>query len=68
MTLLWIVLVVVVAILWVITVSDIIRRDLNGGQTATWLIIVLIVPVVGALLYWAMRRSSYDSDTAQPEP
>jgi len=68
MSLLWVVLAAIVAVVWVITVSDIIKRDLNGGQTATWLIIVIVVPIVGSLLYWALRRSSPPSDTFQPEP
>jgi hypothetical protein len=68
MTVLWVVLAVIVAVVWVITVSDIIKRDLNGGQTATWLIIVIVVPIVGSLFYWAMRRSSPPSDTIQPGP
>ena len=68
MTVLWVVLAAIVAVVWVITVSDIIKRDLNGGQTATWLIIVIVVPIVGSLFYWAMRRSSPPSDTIQPEP
>jgi hypothetical protein len=67
MTALWIVLAVVVAVVWVLTVSDIIKRDLNGGQTATWLIIVLVVPLLGSLFYWAMHRST-PPDTMQPEP
>ena len=67
MTILWIVLAVVVAVVWVLTVSDIIKRDLNGGQTATWLIIVLVVPLLGSLFYWVMHRST-PPDTMQPEP
>ena len=68
MTALWIVLAVIVAVVWVLTVSDIIKRDLNGGQTATWLIIVLVVPLLGSLFYWAMHRSAGPPDAMQPEP
>ena len=49
---------VVLLVVWVITVSDIVRRRLGAGPTAAWLIIVLLLPFVGALLYWLMRKRS----------
>ncbi len=44
--------------IWVLTVADILRRHLGRGPTAAWLIIVLLLPFVGAVLYWVLRKPS----------
>jgi hypothetical protein len=55
MTVLWGVMAVVVAVVWLVTVSDLVRRDLGTKKTVAWLLIVLIVPLIGAGLYWVLR-------------
>lgn len=55
MTVLWGVMVVVVAVVWLVTVSDLVRRHLSTKRTVAWLLIVLIVPLLGAGLYWVLR-------------
>jgi hypothetical protein len=55
MSLLWGVMIVVVAIVWLVTVSDLVRRHLGTKRTVAWLLIVLIVPLLGAALYWVLR-------------
>ena len=55
MTVLWGVLVVVVAVVWLVTVSDLVRRHLETKRTVAWLLIVLIFPLLGAGLYWVLR-------------
>jgi hypothetical protein len=57
MSLLWGVVIVVVAVVWLVTVSDLIRRHLGTKRTVAWLLIVLIVPLLGAALYWTLRGS-----------
>jgi Phospholipase_D-nuclease N-terminal len=52
---LWIVSVVVV-IVWVISIADIIRRRMDAAHTAGWLLIVVLLPILGSLVYWALRR------------
>jgi hypothetical protein len=47
---------VALVIIWVITVVDIIRRHLGAKQTAAWLLIVVLLPFVGALAYWVVRK------------
>jgi hypothetical protein len=47
-------------IIWGITVADIIKRPLSTGQTVAWLLIVIIVPFLGAILYWALRKPDAD--------
>jgi hypothetical protein len=47
-------------VVWTISVVDIFRRHLGRQQTAAWLLIVVLLPFVGALLYWVMRRPAGD--------
>jgi hypothetical protein len=58
-TIIWATIGIAVVIVWVITVYDIVRRHLGAKQTSAWLLIVVLLPFVGALIYWVMR---------QPEP
>jgi hypothetical protein len=44
--------------IWVLTVVDIVRRHLGARTTAAWLTIVLLLPFVGAVLYWVLRKPS----------
>ena len=46
---------VVAAIVWLVTIADLLRRHLGTSRTVAWLLIVLIVPLLGAALYWALR-------------
>jgi uncharacterized integral membrane protein len=45
---------------WVVSIVDIVRSRLSRGQTAAWLLIVILLPFVGSLLYWALRKRSPD--------
>jgi hypothetical protein len=44
-----------VAFLWGAAVFEIIRRHESGWSVAGWLLLVFILPVIGALLYFAIR-------------
>lgn len=50
------VIAVLLALVWIITVADIVKRHLGRGPTAAWLCIVLLLPFLGALLYWSLRK------------
>ncbi len=52
----WVGAVVIVA--WLFAVVDIVRRraQLRRGQLAAWLLIVIILPVLGTILYFAVGR------------
>lgn len=43
------------------------RRDMSGGAKAAWVLLIFIVPVVGALIYLIARPSAVDSDTRSAE-
>ena len=43
--------------LWVAVVFDIFRRtDLSGWMIALWLFIIIVIPFIGALIYFIIRR------------
>ena len=50
----------IVLVIWVLTIVDIVRRHLGAAKTAAWILIIIIVPFVGALLYWIMRKPTAD--------
>jgi hypothetical protein len=52
---LWIVIAAAVAVIWLIGLIDIFRRKLGTKRTVAWVLIVLLVPVLGTILYWVLR-------------
>ena len=46
------------AIVWVIGVVDIVRRDLPFQAKAAWITVVLLVPFLGVILYFVLRKPS----------
>jgi phospholipase D-like protein len=49
---------VILLVAWVVTLADLFRRRLGAGPTAGWAIIILLLPFLGALFYWARREPS----------
>ena len=49
MSVLWGVMAVVVAIVWLVTVADLVRRHLGTKRTVAWLLIVLTLGSIAAL-------------------
>jgi hypothetical protein len=47
---------VVVLVIWGFTIADLIRARLGAAKTAAWLLIVILLPLIGSLLYWALRK------------
>ena len=60
MGLVWSLIGFVVLIIVVLTIVDIVRRHLGAGATTAWILIVIIVPIIGSIIYWAMRKPSAD--------
>ena len=54
---LWI-LGIVAVIAWLVAIVDMIRRrgQLARGQLAAWVLIVIIFPVLGTILYFVLGR------------
>jgi hypothetical protein len=53
----WWLMGVVVVIAWVVAIVDIVRRRhvRTGASTSAWILLVLILPVVGTLLYFLVN-------------
>jgi hypothetical protein len=57
--------------MWFAVLLHIIRRhDLSGGKIAMWLIVILILPIVGSLIYFISlgADSSWDKRTPGEPP
>jgi hypothetical protein len=46
----------ILLVAWVVTIGDLFSRHLVRGRTAAWLIIVLLLPFLGSVLYWVLRE------------
>ncbi len=48
---------VIIVALWVFTIVDIVRRrhSRTSGQTAAWILLVLIIPVIGTIIYFMVN-------------
>jgi hypothetical protein len=51
---------VVVIVLWVIALVDLFRRwnELDRRQHSAWLLLIVLLPIVGSLLYLTQRPGS----------
>ena len=52
----WTTLAIVVVIVWAITLVDLFRRRLDRKHTLAWVLIVVLLPIAGSVLYWVLRR------------
>ena len=60
MGLLWWIVAIVVAFAVVLTAIDIFRRRLSAGATIGWLVLIVVLPLIGSIIYWAVRKPSAD--------
>jgi hypothetical protein len=60
MTVLWTIGVCALVVVWGITIVDLFRQHYSGGTTFGWLALIVILPFLGALIYWALRKPSRD--------
>jgi len=57
----WGILGILILALWIVGIVDITKRpDLDRGHRAAWILIVVLLPVVGTILYLAMRPTLPD--------
>jgi hypothetical protein len=55
-------IVVPICFLWAAAVVDLIRRGGSGVRIAAYLILILVLPILGPILYFVLRK-----ETATPE-
>jgi hypothetical protein len=65
MSVLWIALFCLVALIWVLSVVDIVRMHYSGLTTAAWIALVLILPIVGSIIYWIVRKPAREETEQQ---
>jgi len=47
------------AIHWIWSVTDVVTRyDLNPGSKSFWLILVMLIPPLGGMIYYLMKRKN----------
>ena len=56
MTAFWVAISIALLVVWVFTVVDLFSRDLDTRHKLAWFLIIILLPFVGALLYWVLRR------------
>ena len=56
MTAFWVAISVALVAVWVFTVVDLFSRNLDRRHALAWFLIVILLPFIGALLYWVLRR------------
>jgi hypothetical protein len=56
MSLLWIIVLCLVALVWVLSIVDVFRRHYSGWTTAGWIALIVILPFVGSAIYWFTRK------------
>jgi cardiolipin synthase A/B len=49
---------IVATIAWIVAIVDMIRRraSLSRGQLGAWLLVVIILPIIGTILYFVYGR------------
>ena len=53
----WPILAIAVVAMWTFALVDLIRKRhlRSGGKTAAWVLIILILPVVGSIIYFVVN-------------
>ena len=46
----------VVLVLDIVAIIDVVKSGKTGGQKALWIVLILILPIIGLILYFLMGR------------
>lgn len=52
----WVFILLPLLVIWAVGLTDIFRRHLPRGTTAAWVLIVVLLPVVGTIAYFVLRK------------
>ncbi len=55
-TAVWVFILLPVLVIWAVGLVDIFRRDLPRGTKAAWVLIVVLLPIVGTIAYFLLRK------------
>jgi Phospholipase_D-nuclease N-terminal len=56
----WVFILLPFIVVWVIGVVDIVRRPLSLPATAGWILFVLVLPLIGTLVYFLLRKPTQE--------
>jgi hypothetical protein len=59
----WFLVIAVLIIVAVITIVDAVRQKNGGWSMAGWVLLIVILPAIGCLIYWITR--DYTSDDVE---
>jgi phospholipase D-like protein len=59
-TFVWVFILLPLIVVWVIGLVDIVRRPLSRKATAAWIVIVLLFPFIGTLVYFLLRKPTQE--------
>jgi len=45
------------AILWIIALIDILKSDFQGNNKIIWVLVVIFLPIIGAILYFIIGKN-----------
>jgi Phospholipase_D-nuclease N-terminal len=54
----WVFILLPLLVIWTIGLVDIFRRDPPWGRKAAWILVVVLLPVVGTITYFVLRKPS----------
>jgi hypothetical protein len=54
----WIFILIPLLVIWGIGIYDILRRPLSRQAKAAWILIVVLLPVIGTIAYFVLRKPS----------
>jgi hypothetical protein len=60
MTVLWFIVGAMLLTVWVLSVVDIFRRHYSAGTTAGYLALIVLLPFIGTLIYWSVRKPTQE--------
>ncbi len=60
-----IVLVLILSILTVLSLIDILKNEFHGNNKIIWILIVIVFPVLGSILYYFIGRKQRINPTSQ---
>jgi hypothetical protein len=61
----WVFILLPLIVIWTIGVVDIVRRPLSLPATAGWILIVLVLPFIGTLVYFLLRKPTEEERRLQ---
>ena len=55
-TAVWVFILIPFLVVWAVGIVDIVRRHLSPVQTLGWILVVVLLPLVGTLVYFLLRK------------